>query len=199
MAKLSLNQGFQTPSFVYLRKVTRGRRGRVRPLNPGCFHPWISFFVKIFINNVLLEPSYTHIFTTLSKEKLNMRGRCCIVHKHTQKYHPALYRKRSPTSVLNSSKFSPFENNTFMTPTWINFPSFWLLSWNKLPEVSMSQQVWWLSRYYARLFSTMIIPIPTGFGGVWKWKWKLLSHVQLFATPWTIQSMEFSRPEYWSG
>ena len=28
---------------------------------------------------------------------------------------------------------------------------------------------------------------------------KLLSLVQLFATPWTIQSMEFSRPEYWSG
>jgi len=23
--------------------------------------------------------------------------------------------------------------------------------------------------------------------------------VLLFATPWTIQSMEFSRPEYWSG
>ena len=27
----------------------------------------------------------------------------------------------------------------------------------------------------------------------------LLSHVWLSATPWTIQSMEFSRPEYWSG
>ena len=26
-----------------------------------------------------------------------------------------------------------------------------------------------------------------------------LSRVQLFVTPWTIQSMEFSRPEYWSG
>ena len=26
------------------------------------------------------------------------------------------------------------------------------------------------------------------------WKWKLLNCVQLFATPWTIQSMEFSRP-----
>ena len=24
-------------------------------------------------------------------------------------------------------------------------------------------------------------------------------HVQLFVTPWTIQSMEFSGPEYWSG
>ena len=30
-------------------------------------------------------------------------------------------------------------------------------------------------------------------------KWKLLSHVRLFVTPWSIQSVEFSRPEYWSG
>ena len=28
--------------------------------------------------------------------------------------------------------------------------------------------------------------------------WKLLSRVPLFATPWTVQSMEFSRLEYWS-
>ena len=28
---------------------------------------------------------------------------------------------------------------------------------------------------------------------------QLLSRVQLFVTPWSIQSMEFSRPEYWSG
>ena len=28
-------------------------------------------------------------------------------------------------------------------------------------------------------------------------KWKLLSHVWLFETPGTIQSMELSRPEYW--
>ena len=31
------------------------------------------------------------------------------------------------------------------------------------------------------------------------WKWKSLSCVQLVASPWTIQSMEFSGPEYWSG
>ena len=30
-------------------------------------------------------------------------------------------------------------------------------------------------------------------------KWKLLSLVWLFVTPWTIQSMELFRPEYWSG
>ena len=28
-----------------------------------------------------------------------------------------------------------------------------------------------------------------------KWKWNSLSYVWLFATPWTIQSMEFSSPE----
>ena len=30
-------------------------------------------------------------------------------------------------------------------------------------------------------------------------KWKSLSCVRLFVTPWAIQSMKFSRPEYWSG
>ena len=28
---------------------------------------------------------------------------------------------------------------------------------------------------------------------------KVTQSVQLFVTPWTIQSMEFSRPEFWSG
>ena len=30
-------------------------------------------------------------------------------------------------------------------------------------------------------------------------KWKSLSRIWLFVTPWTIQSMELSRSEYWSG
>ena len=34
---------------------------------------------------------------------------------------------------------------------------------------------------------------------MWNWKWKSLSCVWLFADPWTIQPMEFSRPEYWRG
>ena len=35
--------------------------------------------------------------------------------------------------------------------------------------------------------------------GTLTWKWKTLSLVLLFATPWTTQSLEFSGPEYWSG
>ena len=33
----------------------------------------------------------------------------------------------------------------------------------------------------------------------WPWPWKSFSPVRLFATPWTTQSLEFSRPDYWSG
>ena len=32
-----------------------------------------------------------------------------------------------------------------------------------------------------------------------EWKWKALSHLQLFVTSWTTQSMEFIRPKYWNG
>ena len=48
--------------------------------------------------------------------------------------------------------------------------------------------------------------VAISFSNAWKWKvkGKLLSHVRLFATPWTTAyqappSMGFSRQEYWSG
>ena len=48
--------------------------------------------------------------------------------------------------------------------------------------------------------------VAISFSNAWKWKGKvkLLSHVRLFATPWTATyqaplSMGFSRQEYWSG
>ena len=48
--------------------------------------------------------------------------------------------------------------------------------------------------------------VAISFSNAWKWKMKgkLLSHVWLFATPWTVAyqaplSLGFSRQEYWSG
>ena len=48
--------------------------------------------------------------------------------------------------------------------------------------------------------------VAISFSNTWKWKGKVksLSHVRLFATPWTVAqqappSMGFSRQEYWSG
>ena len=53
--------------------------------------------------------------------------------------------------------------------------------------------------YYQLLLLIIIIGIL-----ILKWKVKLLSHVRLFVTPWTVAhqappSMGFSRQEYWSG
>ena len=45
----------------------------------------------------------------------------------------------------------------------------------------------WLGRRKAKYAPNIVI----------HWKWKSLSRVWFFGTPWTIQSIEFSRPEYW--
>ena len=41
----------------------------------------------------------------------------------------------------------------------------------------------------------ILVPLP----GIEHVPPKSLSRVRLFVTPWTIQFVEFSRPEYWSG
>ena len=56
------------------------------------------------------------------------------------------------------------------------------------------------------LQARMLEWVPIAFSNAWKWKVKVksLSHIQLFATPWTSAYqaplyMGFSRQEYWSG
>ena len=78
--------------------------------------------------------------------------------------------------------------------------------------VGIYEEVYWLqagvSNYsHAHLFALLMMKLSTCDGNgmihkvkkilaVWsEVKWKLLSCVWLFVTPWTIQSMEFSRPE----
>ena len=55
----------------------------------------------------------------------------------------------------------------------------------------------WINTYRAMKLDCYLTPLT-------KSEVKLLSHVHLFATPWTVAykaplSMEFSRQEYWSG
>ena len=51
----------------------------------------------------------------------------------------------------------------------------------------------WRNSYY------MILSAGSFEHKIVQWSEKLFSRVWLFATPWTTQSMEFSRPECWSG
>ena len=52
----------------------------------------------------------------------------------------------------------------------------------------------WIFWIFIPNFSVLFHPINSS-----EVKWKLLSRVRLFVTPWAIRSMEFSRPEYYSG
>ena len=54
-----------------------------------------------------------------------------------------------------------------------------------------------LSQESRRLKEKLFLLHYKGF--FWVSEWKFLSCVWLFAIPWTIQFMVFSRPEYWSG
>ena len=56
-----------------------------------------------------------------------------------------------------------------------------------------------LNQWCNPTISSSVIPFSSCLQHQWKWNWKSLSHVRLLATPWTIQPMEFSRSEYWSG
>ena len=72
-------------------------------------------------------------------------------------------------------------NNSFWLSALIKAASFCFLKYIRfLPD-------WWLSR------------LRTAPPAKYLNEWKSLSRVWLFATPWPIQSIEFSRPEYWSG
>ena len=75
---------------------------------------------------------------------------------------------------------------TQWTWVWVNCRSWW---WTGRPSVLQSTG---LQRVRHDWVTELNWTDPL------KVKWKSLSHVWLFATPWTIQSMEFSRPEHWS-
>ena len=72
-----------------------------------------------------------------------------------------------------------------------------------ISKTSLSQMIPWTARRSNQSILNKINPEYSSEGLLLKlqyfesekWRWKSLSHVQLFATPWTIQSMEFSRPE----
>ena len=66
------------------------------------------------------------------------------------------------------------------------------------PQVTIS--LWLISRIWSQ--PKMLLSTPQNLSLTIPDDVNLVSHkrhVQLFVTPWTIQSMEFSRPYYWSG
>ena len=76
---------------------------------------------------------------------------------------------------------------TFVILFEYRFPEIIQRYWKKEIEAKVEKKRTPSSNLYY-----IVLPIYTTL-------WKSLSPVWLFANPWTIQFMEFSKPEYWSG
>ena len=85
-------------------------------------------------------------------------------------------------------------------------PFHWFSTWDLLLWQISLVSLWNYCRETNEIIDHMILyhlrfclspPRLSGGYGTWKWKW--LRRVRLFVMPWTIQSMEFSRSDYWFG
>ena len=69
---------------------------------------------------------------------------------------------------------------------------------NYWSEIWVAQELWLMSEMGPVLWDRAL-KCGVCANSRWKRKWKSLSTVRLLEAAWTVQSMEFSRPEYWSG
>ena len=81
-----------------------------------------------------------------------------------------------------------------LTPPWASEGGSWwsllaslLSGWTRCPKLIL-----YISFPRPRIKGSLILPVGNTM-------WKPLRRVWLFATPWTVQSMGFCRPEHWSG
>ena len=81
---------------------------------------------------------------------------------------------------------------TRWTWVWVNSRNWWWTGRTGMLQFMGSQRV-------GHDWATELNWTELMFYCVKKWKWKSLSHIRLFVTSRTIPSMEFSRPEHWSG
>ena len=82
--------------------------------------------------------------------------------------------------------------------------SSWLELWSLFLSINLTFETVIKSLHlvlegHACNFASVTVMLAFFYSDPYAWKWKSLSHVQYFVTPWTMQSMEYSRPEYWNG
>ena len=114
-----------------------------------------------------------------------------------QSHHPVEFELRDTETAVSGSGYQT-RMVMMLGPEaiWSQMSSEWLedIAWGVEEQERQKKQ-----RDLCSWISICSRPTIFHFISPWKWKWKSLSHVRLFVTPWTKQSMEFSRPEYWSG
>ena len=114
-------------------------------------------------------------------------------------FHLGLSRESESMILLTLS--SNMKTNYWLTKIQKRFSSEWPIfgSAKKSTLINTSLHTRNYAKYYKNIkfHQTLTLNQLLSTGKIVKWK--SLSRVWLFVTPWTIQSMEFSRPEYRGG
>ena len=146
------------------------------------------------VHHHLPELAQTHVLWVGNAIYLNL----CHPHLLLPSIFPNI--RSFPMSTLFASCDQSIGTSASASVLPMNIQDWFPLGWTGLISLQ--------SKELSRVFSNTTVQKYQFFGvqpSLWSsshihtWKWKSLSCVQLVASPWTIQSMEFSGPEYWSG
>ena len=115
--------------------------------------------------------------------------------------NPGMEHESPVSSALQAGSLPIYFN--FKKRLW-NFE--WYSPFSEFQHVT-AQLSFFLTHHFLRLFKINLFMWLIGVyampvQGNWSLErdeWKSLIRVRLFATPWTIQFLQFSRPGYWSG
>jgi len=141
-----------------------------------------EFFSTTYVRTHIA--SYLEAWRILVKNLLRLQGRL----------NEMAYAKPS-AQHLAPNKYYLLYMIWAMTREYTPNVSLWislLLSLEK--TISSSLHIIWKIKFHPCLCM-----LSSNFHETFPWKWKSLSCVRLFVTPWTTESMEFSRPECWNG
>ena len=103
---------------------------------------------------------------------------------------------RGPSSIPGQETRSPYVTTKTGRAKWIIKQKTIVHSQHPRTSLEFSSSHYPYKGSYHLEQQRLVLPVVVLWSEV---KWKSLSRVQLFVTPWTIQFMDFSRPEYWSG
>ena len=125
-------------------------------------------------------------------------------------YCPSIFKSHVPYSVVTTCYWFYLLNiSRVFCPSWWSSSQFRTLSqhpwvtWDNFPT-SLLTAVGLVLHLDPHCYIWIVLYLFFNGSHVLLWCDLILSHVRLFATPWTVfhhapRSMEFSRQEYWSG
>ena len=157
-----------------------------------------SPLTQVFSKATLLDICFSNTYESEGNQSFNPKGnQCWIFIERTDAeatyFGHLMERTDSLEKTLMQQKIEGGRRRGRQRMSWLDgILDLRNMNLRKLQELVMDREAWCAAVREVTKRQSWVTELN------W-WQWKSLSRVQLFVTTWTIQSMEFSRQEYWSG